>query len=59
MPTRRLKNIRLTMDKFFTIFKNVEDLSLKLKSFATPSIPFELLASDYLYVGFEKFFRSF
>lgn len=47
------------MDKFFTIFKNVEDLSLKLKSFATPSIPFELLASDYLYVGFEKFFRSF
>lgn len=47
------------MDKFFTIFRNTEELSLNLKSFATPSISFELLSSDYLYVGFEKFFRSF
>jgi hypothetical protein len=47
------------MEKILTIFKNAEDLSLKLKSFSTPSISLELLSSDYLYVGFEKFFRTF
>lgn len=46
------------MEKIFTIFKNAEDLSLKLKSFATPSIAFELQNTDALYVGFEKYFRT-
>lgn len=47
------------MEKILTIFKNAEDLSLKLKSFSTPSIPFEVLATDYLYIGYTKFFRTF
>ena len=47
------------MEKFFTIFKGAEDVSLRLKSFTTPSVPMALEAGDYLYVGFEKYFRTF
>jgi len=47
------------MEKIFTIFKNTEDLSLRLKSFATPSVNFHFLATDIFYVGYEKFFRTF
>lgn len=47
------------MEKFFKIFKNTEDLSLKLKSFSTPSVGFELLSTDSFYIGYEKFFRQF
>jgi hypothetical protein len=47
------------MEKFFKILKNAEDLSLSLKSFASPNIPFALLSTDVFYIGFEKIFRQF
>lgn len=47
------------MEKIFTVFKNAEDLSLQLKSFATPSVNFHLQDTDIFYVGYEKFFRTF
>lgn len=44
---------------FFTTILESTEKSLQLKDFGTPAVDFELLSSEYLYVGYKKPFCQF
>jgi hypothetical protein len=45
--------------EYFTVIHEASNLSEKVKDFTTPSVPLDLLDSEYLYVGYRKPFNTF
>jgi len=44
---------------FYTVKLNLDDVSVRVKDYTTPSVPMALTAGQYMHVGYYKAFRQF